>query len=703
MNEWKIHSTSSSLEINRVQSLLLKSIGCSIFSSIICNLCNSSIRGTYGYLITSVQGNNRFVLPYIFIAEFQLYQWCRNFCKNAFWISSNAKLDRKDPIYTIKLFDYLSPCRDANWWYTNSGYIGSCCCNVCVYLCKRLREHHSSSSNTILEDIIRKESHLLLQFLKHNSKWPILEHRLLSITLDGLIAQRDLVKNCRTLKTNLDGELMCLFKNNGIFVICKDFDIFLEYNIEGSTNTGSLLLDLILEYTGLWNKLNLPIFLFMLCKDRGFKALNKNPNLDGKSDLLLKNDSISFLSRISYIKVNFYLKSDFLADENTMCRYLEQSLNIIKHFNLVSKRMNRNEISIYTDLMKMVQGYTLEELKTLVRHVNCELLNIASNKHINEISGWLLIRDSLQKAISLRPPLHLLDHMPTTYRIYHKTFPVPDEIAPLEIDHLGNLNYKKGLSRMVLSDGVYHQVVSFLDETINPDAANGLIIDGPSGSGKTTLAISIAWELGGILIIANILDFLRPQVGFSEKLIHNFFHSIQIQFNKCLKEGTRRSSTQCTVLFEGLDTLNSTDAGYIKRTISALCMEMDSFATNSRFLSNKSVLFICTANKASEIPKKLRTRGRFEHVLTLSGDVADSSLLKSCFELYLNARCDFMDRVDQIVAKIASYRGKYTINPAIITKMCKEAAYYNIKTLGGLSQSTITISNMLNVIDSTFV
>ena len=147
-------------------------------------------------------------------------------------------------------------------------------------------------------------------------------------------------------------------------------------------------------------------------------------------------------------------------------------------------------------------------------------------------------------------------------------------------------------------------------ETMDMDAAKGVLMYGPPGTGKTLLAKAIANEAQSNFISIKGPELLNKFVGESEKGVREVFEKA-------------RSNAPTVVFFDEIDSIagerggQSTDSGVGERVVSQLLTELDGLE------ELEDVVVIATTNRPDLIDSALLRPGRLDrhvHVPVPDGD-----------------------------------------------------------------------------------
>ncbi|KAK2196280.1 bifunctional AAA+ ATPase domain/P-loop containing nucleoside triphosphate hydrolase/ATPase [Babesia duncani] len=613
-------------------------------------------RGIYGFEISSFDSQ-------------ELYSSCLEFCKGAFWLGNDTRTgDNGYGINVIDLSDYILDSSGLLLWYDNSGNARCCCCNICQFVKLSLDQN----DNIGLIEVINEHPFKVLEFLQHNRKWKTLEYQLIAITLEAYFMLQSQKMAFQSFEAGTSGAVIRdLLENCGCFVILKDMHVACKNifeslkNNDHLLNTASIILDLINEYTQIWEQMNLQVFLFNLSS----VAIRSPKGIvsDSKFQSSFEFNQMTIVDFIPYLEYRFHVNTGSVMNLDVKRKWLHENVKGISESDL-------------REILVLTQGYTFQDLLILTRAAKCEALrhfnyrdstlDISNCEGINCFNRANML-ECFKKAVAIRRPINLLANIPSTC---HVISPNSDgsilfgELLPLVNNGL-KTSVKKGLESMVFKVDQLNWIHEFLNEV----DGNGvtLLLVGPSGSGKTSFACALAHEMQSVLIVANILDFIRPQVGYSEILIHDFVAGVRNQFSSCIPTfGSRREYTRCILLLKGLESLRDDDAHYIQRIVSTLCAEIDIIISQALWNNHKSILLICTATSASRLPSKLISHKRFDCEFTLDGKIGSIGELKQCLELYLNCRCLCMDKLDEVCNLINGSVETYSQ----VALLCKNAA-----------------------------
>ncbi|XP_953520.1 uncharacterized protein TA10970 [Theileria annulata] len=644
--------------------------------------------------------------------DLNFYEFVYRLLKNTFYNTLNGKKeyvsDELSCIYTLDL-SYYGGTFGPNFCYTNRCYLGTCCCRSCSKVIDCLDKNHKDPiSSENLVKLLTNEQNSLAKFFIHNRKCSTLEYELLKITFNSLVLKDKIKEKFNLLLNDRNSSLKPIFTY--CFVLIKNFEALFNCTLDTDKNTvnfASLALDLLSEYSEIWDTLDLPLLSFAFLKPCG-PSFGKFNSSDFCSDYHVTDES--FLQSYSYSPMeilanrfsNLATISDGLFDENSKLLYLQESVK--KYSKGDPKEVSNDQFS--REMIKIIRGYTLDELKVLNRMAYCESLK---DKCTNFGENY---QKYLEKATCLRQ----ITDFSSTLGIYPELtkFSNTHNLCPLKKVN-GQIICRTGLESLVLTEKTINELNSFFSEEIchfskgNKRPSIGLVIKGDSGVGKTSLVHCMAQEMNSLLFFFNILSFLRPEVGLSEKILHSFLSKIWTHFSGS-KQGPRRDLVKCVILLEGLEALKG-EEGYLKRLISFICRELDEFKLRSTFALDYSVLFVTTCQEHSDLPSELLQEGRFSERLELATPEMDENLVRKCFELFLNLRCDIHEQMDKLIQHIKKKNYLPLLTPLKIAEISRRAAlqastdimsrYKNSGDMEDFEKNLISLETIIAALDST--
>ncbi|UKJ90031.1 hypothetical protein MACJ_003289 [Theileria orientalis] len=656
-------------------------------------LQGSNDRGVHGFVIFSIK-------------DFDLYEYFLRLCTNAFWLSKRYSTcgpgnefdneSKLSSIYTLDFADY-SAVSFSNFCFTNRNYLVTCCCERCTRVLDYLdKNHHDSVSSQNLKKLLLNEQNCLTKFLIHNNQYQTLEYKLLKISFNCLVIKKIIKDKFYPLFNGPESGLISLFQS--CFVLCKNIELLSHYSSENTKNplgVSSLVLDILFEYAELWEELELPIFSFIFLQLENSISTNHPVTQD---DFIYSNP-FSVLQNSNHFKY-FNVVYDEVINENSKVEYFKDFLETS------FKNQGSHDTDVLRALLRLTRGYGLEDLKVLTRLARCESVKDKRANFYAELVKYF------ERAVSLKPMVefsHDLGLAPEAS--YFSNFL---NFSPLKLQN-GQVVCRKGLEAIVLQPDTLEKVTSFLSQHLgtgspeNKNASIALAITGDSGVGKTTLAHCLAQEMNSVFFPVNVTSFLRPQVGLSEKLFHSFISKIRNHFTGS-GSGRRRDLVKCVILLEGLEALNGNE-GYLKRFLSGLRSEFDDISSQSKFSSDYSILFVTTCQRLSDLPGKIRMI--FNEIIPIKAPKMDEKFAQDCFELFLNLRCDFMERMGDLVEYVSKRSHLSKLSPLKIATISKNASLHtaaesSVLFRGDLSTSEshtktslVCMETLISILDST--
>ncbi|MFB6361179.1 MAG: CDC48 family AAA ATPase [Halobacteriales archaeon] len=191
-------------------------------------------------------------------------------------------------------------------------------------------------------------------------------------------------------------------------------------------------------------------------------------------------------------------------------------------------------------------------------------------------------------------------------------------------------------------------------ETLDMQAAKGVLLYGPPGTGKTLLAKAVANEAESNFISVKGPELLNKYVGESEKGVREVFKKA-------------RENAPTVVFFDEIDSIASErgshqgDSGVGERVVSQLLTELDGLE------ELEDVVVVATTNRPDLIDAALLRPGRLDRQVHVP--VPDEAARRAIFEVHTREKplADDVD-LDQLAAKTEHYVG------ADIEAVCREAA-----------------------------
>ncbi|GBE58527.1 proteasome-activating nucleotidase [Babesia ovata] len=696
-------------------------------------------------------------------SEHEAWDFCSRICSSGFWLRGRQPWGtRNRRIYTIDLCERTSSGTPLGCCYSAYGYL-CCCCRACQAVCGMLRmedgEQGPQPRGNGLYNIIANNLGDILTFLEHNSQHKNIEHQLLCASVDAYVSQRrskeicsrlwdlkegrlsDPPKYCtrrlknsdRSNKTSgndrhdkgtegdyenqlthgCDEHVSCesvaedLLEDCGCFLFLKSANkLFTEQNDDDATvNNRALVVDLLRDYSSMWSAYNMPVYMFCCYEVEEDNVPSSDAMVENFGAPDVHIDGAEYmLGRLQYFEHRVDLTRSLQERNSKRASYLSDRLN-------VAPGEKRDHLLSY--LVSLTSGYGMSCLGTIVRMASCEYLAAISKRgpgargrDCKIFADIQLTARAFEKAVAIRPPLALSVGLPGLCVLPHNTGQTVGSSSgfpPLRVDN-GTISVRQGFDSMVLGEPLLGNLRNFVSSCLSHDESCEtpqpfVTIEGPSGCGKTLLSIALSHELRSTLILSSVLDFLRPQVGVSEKLVHSFFSSLSSQFvdvnttghphdsimlSRDSKSGhspgntsSRRSVPRCVVVFEGADSLAET-CGYMKSLLYALCTELERFRDLWEWQRSCSVIFVFTCQSLSSIPSRLREACISRHRYSLLGNVSTENEIEECFELYLSGRGTLLDRFRELWPSWRLDATVMALRPCDIALLCRTAAVWSV-------------------------
>ena len=191
-------------------------------------------------------------------------------------------------------------------------------------------------------------------------------------------------------------------------------------------------------------------------------------------------------------------------------------------------------------------------------------------------------------------------------------------------------------------------------ESMDLDAAKGVLMYGPPGTGKTLLAKAVANEAESNFISIKGPELLNKYVGESEKGVREVFEKA-------------RSNAPTVIFFDEIDAIagqrgrNMGDSGVGERVVSQLLTELDGLE------ELEDVVVVATTNRPDLIDSALLRPGRLDRHVHVP--VPDEEARRAVFAVHSRDKplADDVD-LDELAAKTDGYVG------ADIEAVCREAS-----------------------------
>jgi len=191
-------------------------------------------------------------------------------------------------------------------------------------------------------------------------------------------------------------------------------------------------------------------------------------------------------------------------------------------------------------------------------------------------------------------------------------------------------------------------------ETLDMQAAKGVLLYGPPGTGKTLLAKAVANEAESNFISIKGPELLSKWVGESEKGVRDIFSKA-------------RENAPTVIFFDEIDSIatergrHSGDSGVSERVVSQLLTELDGLE------ELEDVVVVATTNRPDLIDSALLRPGRLDRQIHVP--VPDEDARRAIFEVHTRNKplADDVD-LDWLARKTEGYVG------ADIEALCREAS-----------------------------
>ncbi len=225
------------------------------------------------------------------------------------------------------------------------------------------------------------------------------------------------------------------------------------------------------------------------------------------------------------------------------------------------------------------------------------------------------------------------------------------EVPDISWDSVGGLEDTKARLRETIQWPLEYPEVF---ETMDVDAANGVLLYGPPGTGKTLMAKAIANEAQSNFISIKGPELLNKYVGESEKGVREVFEKA-------------RSNAPTVVFFDEIDSIAGErgarmgDSGVGERVVSQLLTELDGLE------ALEDVVVIATTNRPDLIDSALLRPGRLDRHIHVP--VPDRDARRAIFEVHTRNKplADDVD-IDELADGTDGYVG------ADIEAVCREAS-----------------------------
>ncbi|ORM40014.1 uncharacterized protein BXIN_1470 [Babesia sp. Xinjiang] len=658
----------------------------------------------------------------------EAWDLCLQLCRKTFWLNGdNSVHDRDRRIYTIDLSRVARTVNTGGLSYSLYGAI-YCRCRTCCNIAALLRrDDHGDTdpfpSSKWLYDIIEKHTSEVLMFIDHNKHYNNIEHQLLCVSVDAFLSYQRMKTLLERLKHADEGSIdtshnncfqgelssstsnenfTAMFLDNwddsadnvlflkkllsdcGCFLLLKGSEmLFKALDAESSRlNRSALVVDLLLDYSSMWAYNDLPVYLFC-CYDS--EDSNNSPKEDVFYDVDVTSDNDSgveyMLSKIRYLHYRVNLSHLSAGRGFVHERYLRQQLQLDN---------NDERDMLLSYLVSLTSSYDRRCLGTIVRLAACEYMSalFEGTSHLG-LRDPRIFRDAsltarcFDKAVCIRPPVALSVGIPGLCVLPYSSsrrigsycgFP------PLKTSSKGSIEICQGFDSLVLGSSLRSDLDSFVSECLTSVPSSSppfVVVEGPSGCGKTQLVIALSHELRSTLILSNVTDFLRPQVGLSEKLVHQFFSSLERQFAFGYShKGFVSSIPRCVVVFENTECL-SDDSGCMRSLLYSLCAGLSRFRAQWEWNMSYTVLFVFTCTETGRIPERLREVCLFQLSFLMEWPTFGKEVVKRCFELYLRHRGSLLERFNELWPSWSVNARIMELRPCDIALICRTAVLWH--------------------------
>ncbi|KAK1933224.1 hypothetical protein X943_002773 [Babesia divergens] len=652
----------------------------------------------------------------------EAYDFCLQLCRSAFWFHrSRSSGFENQRIYQVDFSASGCIKTGLNLCYSSSTFV-SCCCRVCHDICETLRQDTTveeyCSFPEVLYRLISGSTRNVLTFLDHNRSAINLEHQLLSISVDGYLSKCRLQGKLEGLCGTDDESIETALDDCGCFVLLKGIDSLFATSSsnQSGTNYWALVVDLLREYSVVWTTNDLPVHLFCLYELDPTESSVSVLNFDTDTTAPSVDIPNYILENVSYFRYRIDLSRATGGESAMREHYLRRH---------VPSDGGESSETLLRYLVSLTSGYGLRRLGVITRMASCEYM--ASLK--GDMRGFeqskeqkfrniALTARCFEKAISLSPAVSTpvgmtgLCVIPYSHGDGSTVF---SSFPPLSVTPGGTVEICRGFSSLILRESLLHDLTSFVsgtdqitDSTV--DKTPFVFIEGPSGCGKTHLSAALAHELRSTLVLVNVLDFLRPQVGVSEKLVHEFFSSILRQYSsESSGQGTcsflwlynalgnGRSSVRCVVVLEGVGCLVE-DSAYMQSLLYALSMEISRFRDFTSWSGIYSVLFVFTCEDVASIPQRLREACMSSRQFSMKNNISSADKAAACFELYLNGRGYLLERFREVWPLWREDSAVSSLRACDIVLLCRMATLWSLNRAATSISSSVPLGGLIEAL-----
>lgn len=227
--------------------------------------------------------------------------------------------------------------------------------------------------------------------------------------------------------------------------------------------------------------------------------------------------------------------------------------------------IKRNNIPMYTEIAKIIEGGLLKDSKKVYNYANHLVKKLRED-------GEDRFADRLTKILNNGTggiPVYK-DELFSTPVDSETRLSIADIIIPNKVD----------TSQLIFSDSVNDSIANFIDiinnkpnfDKIGLEINNSLLLYGPPGCGKTSIAIHIANKLDLPVIIARFDSLISSLLGSTSKNIRSLFEYA--------------NSKPCILFLDEFDAIaknrkDQQEHGELKRIINSLLQNIDGYLKNN--------------------------------------------------------------------------------------------------------------------------
>ncbi|GFE53567.1 proteasome-activating nucleotidase, putative [Babesia ovis] len=493
----------------------------------------------------------------------------------------------------------------------------------------------------------------------------------------------------------------CL-SNCGCFVFLRGVKQLMAHNDDSSDiSIPAVVIDLLSDYCTLWSSYQLPVHMFC-CHD--IKGDPNSTEHDVFYDMAAPTTDNSaenhLLSKLSYFRYRVDLTNPAGGPDILRERYLRQKLNLGND--------EHSEATIM-DILSMTSSYDRVCLPTLVHIAACEYVASLKDQGLPTCTDESeLFRDidltirCFEMAVSIRQPISLSIGIPNITVVPYNSIRKVGIFAnfpPLQPSLNGTVQECRGLDSVILSEPLKDDLTTFVSHCLSPPPGSTgqspfMVIQGPSGYGKTHLSIALAHELHATLLIVNITSFLRSEVSMSERLVHQFFASLEHQFPFTISNrDSLGDPPRCVVVLENTESL-SEDTPCMRSLLYGFCTELSRFHDQWVWNMTRKVLFVFTCEELDRLPARIREICSFDASFILDRLSFGETEVRRCFELYLRHRGPLLDRFQELWPSWSRDNMVSSLRPCDVVNICRTAVMWYASGVPSIDTSDSTCSAM---------